>query len=279
MAGKKGSYHYKSLYDIDRKIKELYGNDRFIIEEDFNSFNYENVHQHIRIKCTKCGHSYSRRINSILHGYECKYCAGRYFENSTELKDYIKNITNNEYELLSDNYKTREKGIFRHNSPHCRKDDKLFEMKIHNFTVLKQRCPFCNSSSKGIIKSRGNTSIREYLDSHNIKYSTEYKFDGLRDKDSNMLLSFDIFVEDLNLLIEYDGIQHFEPIAYFGGEKAFLKTVEHDKQKNEFIKNLSDYNLLRIKYTDFFKIDEILEKTFNDYRKHTLEEISKERSE
>ena len=41
----------------------------------------------------------------------------------------------------------------------------------------------------------------------------------------------DIFIPELLLAIEYQGLQHYEPIPFFGGEKSLLQTQERDKLK------------------------------------------------
>ncbi|WP_245796270.1 hypothetical protein [Domibacillus antri] len=67
-------------------------------------------------------------------------------------------------------------------------------------------------------------------------------------------LKADIFIEELNLVIEYQGEQHFKPIAFMGGEKAFENTKARDKEKAE----LCDYYKLGIVYFDYK--DELNEK-------------------
>lgn len=42
---------------------------------------------------------------------------------------------------------------------------------------------------------------------------------------------FDIYLPDYNIAIEYQGIQHFKPIDYFGGEQGFLNTQKRDERK------------------------------------------------
>lgn len=44
-------------------------------------------------------------------------------------------------------------------------------------------------------------------------------------------MSYDIFIADLNIAIEYQGKQHFEPIDFFGGKEGFKKTVIRDELK------------------------------------------------
>lgn len=45
--------------------------------------------------------------------------------------------------------------------------------------------------------------------------------------------SIDIFIPQLSIGIEYQGIQHYEPIDFFGGEEGFLKRQELDNRKRE----------------------------------------------
>ena len=44
-------------------------------------------------------------------------------------------------------------------------------------------------------------------------------------------LELDIFVEDFNLGIEYQGVQHSEPMDHLGGDRAFRAVRRRDKRK------------------------------------------------
>lgn len=46
----------------------------------------------------------------------------------------------------------------------------------------------------------------------------------------------DIYIRDLGIAIEYQGEQHSKPIKYFGGDKAYKKTLERDARKKELCK-------------------------------------------
>ena len=61
----------------------------------------------------------------------------------------------------------------------------------------------------------------------------------------------DIFVPALNLAIEYQGKQHYEPVGHFGGEAGFKKARERDDLK----KSLCKSNRVELVY---FKHDEKL---------------------
>lgn len=45
--------------------------------------------------------------------------------------------------------------------------------------------------------------------------------------------SLDFYLPDYNIAIECQGIQHYEPISFFGGKKAFEKQLFNDKLKKE----------------------------------------------
>ena len=51
-----------------------------------------------------------------------------------------------------------------------------------------------------------------------------------------------------NLLIEYQGIQHFKPIDTFGGEERFKYQQEKDNIKRAFAKE-NNIKLIEIPYT------------------------------
>ena len=45
------------------------------------------------------------------------------------------------------------------------------------------------------------------------------------------LQHFDIWFPHWNIAVEYHGLQHFEPVDFFGGKEAFENNVERDKRK------------------------------------------------
>ena len=47
------------------------------------------------------------------------------------------------------------------------------------------------------------------------------------------LQSLDIYIPSLRMAIEYQGIQHYLPITFFGGEEAFLQRQQLDQQKKQ----------------------------------------------
>jgi hypothetical protein len=47
---------------------------------------------------------------------------------------------------------------------------------------------------------------------------------------------FDVYFPEYNVAIEYHGKQHFEPVEFFGGEKAFKQNIKRDARKIKLAK-------------------------------------------
>ena len=62
-------------------------------------------------------------------------------------------------------------------------------------------------------------------------------------------LSYDVFIPKLNVAIEYQGKQHFEPVEYFGGSTSLLKQKERDDLKAE----LSKKNGIKLIYINYWE--------------------------
>ena len=115
--------------------------------------------------------------------------------------------------------------------------------------------------SCGCLKSKGELLIKQYLIKNNITYQSQKTFNELTGI-GNKSLSYDFFLPDYNLLIEFQGEQHYAPYEIFGGIEHFEKQKEHDKRKREYAKS-HKYELLEIKYTDKSNIDSILSNILN----------------
>ena len=116
-----------------------------------------------------------------------------------------------------------------------------------------------HTTSCGCIKSKGERAISLYLKNHNIDYEREKTFEDCIDKQP---LKFDFYIPSKNLLIEYDGEQHFQ-ISRFGNKTVeeatqMLKLQQyHDQIKNQWCID-NNIELLRISFKEFNELDKIL---------------------
>lgn len=99
--------------------------------------------------------------------------------------------------------------------------------------------------------SRGEIKIEEVLTSAGLVFEEEYSFPDLVSS-SGRPLRFDFAVfddnHDLDFLIEYQGIQHYEPKSKFGGYSGLRKQQYNDMRKREYCKKRGII-LIEIPYT------------------------------
>lgn len=118
------------------------------------------------------------------------------------------------------------------------------------------RCPECQSS-------KGEERISEYFINNQILYKSQKTFYGLIGLGNN-LLSYDFYLPQYNLLIEYQGQQHEKYIKGFHKSiKDFERQVEHDRRKREYAEN-NKIKLLEIWYWDYDNIETILIKLIKE---------------
>ena len=78
----------------------------------------------------------------------------------------------------------------------------IINTRIHNLTDG-------STQSCGCIKSRGEAKIQKILRDNNIIFEPQKTFESCKSPFSNLPLYFDFYLPQYNLLIEYDGEQHF----------------------------------------------------------------------
>ena len=85
--------------------------------------------------------------------------------------------------------------------------------------------------------SRGEIKIFEILTEAGLNFQEEYSFPDLISTSGRPLrFAFAVFDDngDLDFLIEYQGIQHYEPKSKFGGISGLRKQQYNDMQKREY---------------------------------------------
>lgn len=81
------------------------------------------------------------------------------------------------------------------------------------------------------------------------KYTILYQHRPFFLKSKKGQMSYDIFICGLNVAIEYQGKQHFEPVEIFGGEEHFKEQVYRDELK----KKLSHQNGIALVYINYWE--------------------------
>lgn len=240
-----------------QKCKKCYSKEQTRTHEDFVQ-EVQKIHKNIKItkpyinsttnvscECISCGYKWEAHPNNLLRGYGCARCAGHIKTH----EDFIKKF--NEINPSS-NITFLNKYVDSKSPLLCKCDKDLFEWNALPSNLLKGTgCPRCK-------ESKGEKLITDILTKNNICLIRQKTFDELYGI-GNGNLSYDFYIPNLNILIEFQGEQHYKPINYFGGEKQFEIQQEHDKRKREYAKD-NGIKLIEIPYWDFENIEEILSK-------------------
>ena len=225
---------------IDKRLKEINAS---LIEP----FIYLNNKSKLKLRCNIDGHEwYIQYYNLINNNKGCAKCAGILKITQEEAEEKVLEqckIMN--YILVKPfTYLTTQttKIILK-----CNKCGHMWNVTYNNFIQHKSGCPKCNIS-------KGEHEIEKILKIKNISYTTQKIFEKCKDI---TYLKFDFYLPKHNLCIEFDGIQHFKPIEFFGGEKTLKLQQKRDKIKNQYCTE-NNIDLIRIPYNKFNDIENII---------------------
>lgn len=199
----------------------------------------------ILVFCNICGKQFSLLTNNFLSGYGCKNCMRYIFSSRKTLTndDFIKKsieVHGNLYDYSEVEYK----GINEKVKIKCKECNNYF-YQTPDAHWKGGGCPYCRGSF-------GEKKISSILKSKEINFIPQKTFLDLRDKNE---LSYDFYLPDYNLLIEYNGEQHYNKNSFGRTYKDFLLQKHHDWLKRKYaLKN--NYDLLVISYKD--DVDKII---------------------
>ena len=249
----------KNLKELDneefiRRFYEKYSKEEYEILED-----YESYHKPIKILHKKCGHEFQSTPSNLLtiNKRGCTYCYGKFARNIEYYQNKFKEKGLNDYEILNiESINGHIYGNIKHDCELCK--NSIFNIRLSDMiSKHNQRCPNCANIKR---ESYAVSLITNLLEKNKIEFIKEKTFKGCKNK---CLLRFDFYVPKIKVAIEYDGIQHFFPIEFFGGEKDFEIRKKNDIIKNEYCKN-NHIDLIRISYKQ--DIETVLNKClFNKY--------------
>jgi very-short-patch-repair endonuclease len=209
---------------------------------------YVNNKSNITVRHNKCGHIFTPRMDNFFNSStKCPKCAGKCKLTIDEVKRRFHNLYSDDYSLIIEDEPKNNDTLLTINH-NC---GNTWTAILSNILYKNTGCPFCKIS-------RGERLIKTYLDDNKINYKMEYRFKDLKNK---RLLPFDFYLKDFNMCIEFDGIQHFEPIEFFGGQSSLDRNIIIDKMKTDFCIS-KGIELIRISYKDIGKIKVILDEVF-----------------
>jgi hypothetical protein len=216
----------------------------------YDEKSYKGVDEKIRIKCDKHGW-FRQRVASHKNGSGCLECSYELIGDRTRVTYKIwKKQSAEVHGDLYDYSKVKWIDQYTDVLIGCKKPDHGF---FYQEPVSHKRgsgCPKCNHSS-------GERFIFNWLNKMEIDFFTQHTFPDLKYKSQ---LKCDFFIPDYNLVIEYNGRQHYVAVDFFDGVKGLRATQKRDKIKRDYcFENGINYEI--IKYDE--NIEDELKKIFN----------------
>lgn len=194
-------------YDKERfvmKAKEVHGEDTY----DYSSVRKFAVGEikkgdKVEITCKKHG-SFPTTLDNHLQGYGCPECGKEKSGNAR--KKSFEEFVNESRKIHGDVYKYDKSTYVNRNVDTriiCSQHGEFWQKpKKH---LQGHGCQFCKSS-------RLEEEMRIFLDKNKVKYKAQYAPSFL--KNGKGLQKLDFYLEDFNIAIECQGIQHFIKVNY-----------------------------------------------------------------
>ena len=221
-------------------MEKVFGKDAF----DYSKLDYQGAHKEVTLVCKKCGNVETKAPSVWYLGFGCLKCqgntVGKKLPTTEEFIIRAKKIHGDKYNYNKSIYT----GISNKIEIICPKHGSFFqEPNVH--INMKCNCPECNIT-------KGEETISMWLNSRGIKYIFQHKV-----QINNSYHYYDFYLPEHNIMIEFNGKQHYEPIKFFGGQEALEYLQSRDKIKEQYCLD-NQINLFIIRYDD--NIEEILNK-------------------
>lgn len=199
---------------------------------------YENDNSKIQIRHLACGYAYEVAAGAFLQGRRCPKCAlqeraKKQTWTQEFFEKFVRKNGDDDYEVVGNYVNSQTKIAIRHKS--C---GHVYDVAPREF-VQGKRCPSCNSS-------HGEQKIEKWLKLKKYDFERQFKFDDCKVK-RQLPFDFAVFKNENVIVIEYQGIQHYQPISLFGGDSGYRKRVRYDNIKREYCKK-NHIELIEIPY-------------------------------
>lgn len=206
-----------------KKAKEVHG-DKY----DYSKVEYKNNKTPVTIICPEHG-EFKQAPSNHLNGHGCKKCATETSKLTKELfVERAKLVHGDKYDYSKVKYSGSQSKICIICPEHGK-----FQQRATDH-LMGHGCPICN-------ERKLEKETREFLIKQNVSFEYQKHFEWLGRQ------SLDFYLPELNIAIECQGAQHFEPNDFFGGEKSFIEQLERDNRK----KALCEKHNLQLFYVNF----------------------------
>ena len=242
-------YKQPCQYCSHKRLKDNFKEEVYKINPNIEVIGkYVNSDDPILCKCKIDGYEWMAISRGLLQGEGCPQCGkqkswdvrGRI--NTEEFIQRMKDINPN-IEIIGEYTGAHEFIRCR-----CKKHGTEWESYACNLQNQTANCPDCSNEWQ---QSKGERRLIDILISKGRNITSEHIFEGCKYKSH---LRFDVYDIDNNIAYEYQGEQHYRPVAFTGNpiqaEKDFLVGLKRDAIKETYCKE-HNITLIKIPYWDF----------------------------
>ena len=200
-----------SLDEFLLRARALYG-----FKYDYSKVDYKNKDTKVCIICPEHG-EFWQLPGHHLRGHQCPACSG---VSRITTEDFIKKakaIHGEKYDYSNVEYVNAYTPV----AIGCSVHGSFFQ--IPGKHLMGRGCPFCNSSH---LEEELSLAFNE----NGILFERQKGFVWLRDQKP---LKLDYYLPDYHLAIECQGLQHFEPVDFFGGLDSYEDNIARDSIKKK----------------------------------------------
>lgn len=233
-----GKYHMLSDKEVQQRLDDRFGKGYFTLIS-YNGFEHDMQVRHnspdcnYHIQTTRLGYLLDKRRGAT----GCIECLGNIWKGNLDwFKESVKELVDDDYLVLGDYIDAHTPIKMQHNVKECHD---AFETSPNGFLSGGVRCPTHSHS-------HGEYWVVKYCEARGYGIKREKTYPDLKDVN---LLRYDVYIKDLNTLLEYDGPQHKHknnPEGHWDGFDWEL-LHKHDLMKDAYAKEHS-IPLIRIPY-------------------------------
>lgn len=241
--GTKKRVKYNTLDDVIKEAVKAHG-------ERYTYLNYDRVNRTVTYLCVDHGKVVQGMDQHFL-GKGCSRCFYDGFRITPESfmeRVHVVHPEGYTYDLI-------ELRTVNQNIEITHECGRVYSGRVSNH-LNGQGCMRCKSSSFG------EDRIRDYLKLNQVEAIEQYRIEGYPYR-------YDFYIPEINVLVEYDGQQHFKPVEFFGGVKALRETKRRDRLKNK-IASRYGYTLIRLNYKQFDNIEVCLSRALDTYFRYRV---------
>lgn len=179
-------------------------------------------------KCPRgAEHQWQATVANVVNGSSCPVCMNRKITNENSFSvlfpdilkewDYEKN-RNIDPSKISAGTKVKVWWLCQRNPDH------FWYATVRDRTQKDSGCPFC-ANVMNVSEHKMLEIIKDIFNGQEIRYC--YRPDWLK------RMEIDVYLPALKIGFEYQGVQHFKPVEFFGGEETYIAQAERDRLKKE----------------------------------------------